>query len=290
MKIFKIAIRLVAVFLVVIFGWFLFVFVVAPYGYEVCSSSRKISESEMFLYVESDGKASILGLTDLGKQQEYLVIPEKINDNTVTSLGINSISGLTSVKAQYGEEHILFRDSALKKLYIPFNPTISEQFLFWGRYPPDFWGETKIEAFVVMRTNYTYGAKIWENNFVRMSNNCFGLKYKDGDEITIHNTTDDGRVKDLLPANVTYYLNPGQEPNAVYWVDDYDGEKIKYMPPDPAREGFEFAGWFKERECVNKWDFENDIVPKKIYEYDSDGTPLTYTYVETKLYAKWIPV
>ncbi|WP_051227032.1 InlB B-repeat-containing protein [Butyrivibrio sp. MC2013] len=48
------------------------------------------------------------------------------------------------------------------------------------------------------------------------------------------------------------------------------GEKIT-APADPTRFGYEFAGWYKENSCINKWNFAADTVAKSI-----------------TLYAKWI--
>ena len=61
-----------------------------------------------------------------------------------------------------------------------------------------------------------------------------------------------------------------------------NNEKIVNIPSDPIRDGYEFKGWYKEKECINKWDFNNDIVPLK--EYDSNNE---YIFKETSLYAKW---
>lgn len=65
--------------------------------------------------------------------------------------------------------------------------------------------------------------------------------------------------------------------------------------------GDEFAGWYKEAECINKWDFSKDKTSdlyRRYYEPDEDDSEeykkeyyeyiSTHTYVETKLYAKWI--
>lgn len=86
-----------------------------------------------------------------------------------------------------------------------------------------------------------------------------------------------------------------------YWVDNYDNSLIEYIPPKPIREGYEFAGWCKEAECINKWDFSKDKTSdsyRRYYEPDEDDSEeykkeyyeyiSTHTYVETKLYAKWI--
>ncbi|WP_035375910.1 InlB B-repeat-containing protein, partial [Haploplasma axanthum] len=67
-----------------------------------------------------------------------------------------------------------------------------------------------------------------------------------------------------------------------FFVDDADGTKVNVIPPDPYKEGYNFMGWYKELEGINKWDFENDIIPSK--QYDEEGE---YQFIETKIYAKW---
>ena len=95
------------------------------------------------------------------------------------------------------------------------------------------------------------------------------------------NLRDDYSINHI--ANVSYYHNyENAENDGYYWIDDQDGERIQFPPPFPEREGYNFDGWYKEPECVNPWNFEEDKVPAK--EYDEDGA---YLYRETKLYAKW---
>ena len=81
-------------------------------------------------------------------------------------------------------------------------------------------------------------------------------------------------------ANVLYDLNYGE--NNIFLVDDCDGTTVNVLPPNPIRQGYNFIGWYKEPECINIWDFENDIVPAK--EYNENGE---YILKETILYAKW---
>ena len=81
-------------------------------------------------------------------------------------------------------------------------------------------------------------------------------------------------------ANVVYYLNDDTEDT--FFVDDCDGTIVNVVPPNPIREGYKFKGWYKEKECINKWDFEKDIIPSK--EYDKDGN---YIFKETAIYAGW---
>lgn len=91
------------------------------------------------------------------------------------------------------------------------------------------------------------------------------------------------------PANVSYYYNyANAENNGYYWLDDYDyGSKIEYIPEDPTREGYTFGGWYKEEECINKWDFNSDTLPEEKTEISDEGSE-EVVYQETKLYAKWM--
>ena len=73
-------------------------------------------------------------------------------------------------------------------------------------------------------------------------------------------------------------------------------EKIEYIPEDPSREEYEFGGWYKEAECINKWDFDKDTLPEEQLEeveveatlHEEAYTEMRQVYQETKLYAKWI--
>jgi hypothetical protein len=71
-----------------------------------------------------------------------------------------------------------------------------------------------------------------------------------------------------------------------YWVDSYDNSIVEFIPPNPNRDGYIFGGWFKEKECINLWDFNSDttgdelIVSRDSIVYDE--------YLGISLYAKWI--
>lgn len=93
------------------------------------------------------------------------------------------------------------------------------------------------------------------------------------------------RYMTFQKANITYLFNYENSPNGgVFFIDNCGyGESIKNPPYDPIREDYTFEGWYKESECINKWNFETDTLP--IVEYDKDGNPVEF--IETKLYAKW---
>lgn len=84
-------------------------------------------------------------------------------------------------------------------------------------------------------------------------------------------------------ANVVYDINYETE-YKYHCVDNYEyGSLIEIVPPDPEREGYTFGGWYKEAECVNKWDYVKDTLPEEIL--DEDGNTV---FQETALYAKWL--
>ncbi len=79
----------------------------------------------------------------------------------------------------------------------------------------------------------------------------------------------------LLKANVSYNLN--YDENNYYYIDYYENdEKILYIPPEPQRDGYSFGGWFKESDCINRWDFGTDTLQ------------ISEETQEIQLYAKWI--
>lgn len=86
-------------------------------------------------------------------------------------------------------------------------------------------------------------------------------------------------------ANTSYLFNYEGSPNDGYFfINDFEyGKKIENTPYEPMREGYTFGGWYKEAECKNEWNFDEDKLPEA--RYDEDGN---VEFVETKLYAKWI--
>ena len=94
------------------------------------------------------------------------------------------------------------------------------------------------------------------------------------------------RQYSIISANTSYMFNYENSPNNNYFfINNFEGEGlIEDTPYEPIRKGYTFAGWYKEPECENIWNFEEDRLPK--FEYDSEG--YITNFVETKLYAKWV--
>ncbi len=89
----------------------------------------------------------------------------------------------------------------------------------------------------------------------------------------------------FFKSNTVFCFNYENSPNGgVFFVDNSDyGGVIKNTPYNPIRDGYEFTGWFKEAECVNKWKFDTDTLPT--VDIDENGN--VTEFIETKLYAGW---
>ena len=172
----------------------------------------------------------IMELTELGKEQEYIIIPGEIDGIKVTKLGggyayggwdseklekvyINSYHEITVSQNFFGG------CNGLKKIILLYVPTIVTG------YP-----NTGI-AFLKSNTKKT--------NFSR-ANVSFRYNYA------------------------------GAPNDGFYWLDDLDDEVIGYIPPAPEREGYMFGGWYKEPECINAWNFAVDKIPAKVRDEEGN--------------------
>ncbi len=207
-------------------------------------------------YHTLSGEYVLYGLTDEGRKQEYIIVPSIVNGHQVY------ISSNTSGFYDYGN---------VKKVYIPFeiinwklsalNPQEAKVFIFSNSIHNNM---SRYERLYVSSWLYNNVEKLSEfNGTVEFSSIINGA----------------------LIANVSFHFNYNNSPNeGYYWIDDYDyGELITFVPPNPEREGYTFAGWYKEPECINEWLFEKDRLPE--VQYDEKGDIL---FNETELYAKWL--
>ena len=58
---------------------------------------------------------------------------------------------------------------------------------------------------------------------------------------------------------------------------------IERKPKEPIKEGYKFEGWYKEKECINEWDFENDMLSEILGS--ENGNIVSFKI--TRLFAKW---
>ncbi|MDE7191000.1 MAG: InlB B-repeat-containing protein [Clostridia bacterium] len=228
---------------------------------DLCESHRvKVFEQEVvigdFICQEYDGKINLKGLSEEGKLKSHIIIPQTIDDKKVSIWGYKS--------ALLSNDVGKWESQNLKKIYV-----LGDNYVYSGyARNKDMFGKCPLLEKIV---------------FVNKDNRDLYL-LKAGDRTVFVNYQDycDYYAKsDICGANVSYHYNYEDAPNdGYYWLDDIDGGKlIDFIPEDPKREGYIFDGWYKEEECLNKWDFRNDLIHKA--EYFND-------FIENRLYAKWI--
>ena len=204
--------------------------------------------------------AYITGLTELGKQQRFLVIPEEIDGVRVSTIGERPLLQMWS-SIGYAD----FCSDKLEKIYIPISI-----YILGG----SFRNSPKLEkAMIITHENIRGSVSPARSYYSNMEYLGFSA----------HSQEYNGR------ANVSYFYNYDIEENyGYYWIDDWDyGGKIEFIPPEPEREGYTFGGWYKEPECINEWDFETDVLPEERTEINEEGEE-EVVYQETQLYAKWL--
>ena len=225
-------------------------------------------ESGYFKYAvktEKDGteKAYMIGLTESGMEQTELIYPEEIDGITVYGIGysIPRIPGYEDV----GD----FSGNKLNKFYFPTLP------------------KEAVNSRKIVGLNSVF-AIYWNLDCDRdkllldVKAQILSYKYYIDKTKKPYQYDSPNRI-----ANVSYLYNYENSPNFnYYWVDSYEESVITFIPPEPKREGYKFDGWYKEADCINKWDFETDKTGKEIII----GYKIFNTYDGLYLYAKWIKV
>ncbi len=222
-----------------------------------CQNLR-IKESGDFKYHLFYDKAYIYELTESGKEKEIIILP--------TALG-NYNTGIGYRKGMLRTVDFTCISDKLKTIY--FNAeiiqnTYGDDAIHFKNGKKD--GITLFFPYIPQRFD----------NFISYEYNLYFSNEYSREYMDLY------KDFNVQIANVSYNYNYDKEGYKTYFIDDIDGALIENIPSNPHREGYEFDGWYKEAECINKWDFENEMIPNK--EYDKDGN---YIYKEIMLYAKW---
>lgn len=195
---------------------------------------------------EEDGEyVFIMMLTGEGKKKLTLIIPEEINGKPVIKVGHSDGMGMFGFSCGISS-------GKYRKLYFPptlqsINPSnIGSQYIkyFFVKFPnKEFLNKIKVPYYVPEKDYDKYVGEYIENGKEEM-------------------------IPNIVIANVNFILD-----GEVHWIDDYrvdDGEPwddytgpeegtLIAEPPLAQKDGYEFDGWYKEQECINKWDFNTDM-------------------------------
>ncbi len=224
-----------------------------------CGVRDNTHTTELYkIYVFKD-TATILELTEKGKEQEVLIIPSEFKGNPVKQIG----------KVLYFGSRAKFESEKLKKLYIPATvDSIDDRaFIFCNNLKELIVNTGILNSFGIDGRMIEEGLKIYLPSYYYQ-----GIK-------------DTKRFKEINPANISFNYNYQDSPNEGYYFIDniFDTGKIT-KPDNPKRQGYAFVSWYLEPEFKNEWDFETDEV---IVEKDEEGNPI---YSETILYARWAKI
>ena len=264
--------------------------------FSVAGCAPKMREDGYFTYYIRKGNdgikyAHISELTELGKQQKILVIPEEIGGKKVIALDKWKFDMWSPGLVWESEnlEKVIFTTDSIKVENGTFRKCFNLEKFILTIYEND--NPASGIRNRASSEHYLYISKrAFEQYLLRLVEN------KIISEEEARNATYSFRT--TRAANLSYYYNYEIYTNdGYYWIDDVDyGEKIEYIPSNPVREGYEFGGWYKETECINEWIFETDTLPQEQFEnVEVEATPYEKAkiekrtiYQETKLYAKWV--
>ena len=235
-------------------------------------------ETEYFRYAvrtNKDGtkEGYLIGFTELGAEQEYLILPNEIEGVPIVDCGYMRNYGLMNTE-YVGEGN--YRSDQLVALYIPFEIKGKE----WSEY---FLRNLREKRIVQWKTGRIVAIACDEVV-------CGFRQYK----YLVANKAFLGTTHyNNILANISYMYNYEEAPDdGYYWVDSYAESTVEFIPPEPTREGYSFGGWYKEAECVNKWDFETDKTGKELpikMHIVKQGKEQQYSESDgVHLYAKWI--
>ena len=254
-----------------------------------------IWEGDFAYHEMSAGNYSVLDLTEQGKQKSVLYIPAYFRDGIVTYTREVHFGEVDDVGYSLNVGH-------KEKVYFPFGhrgySASNIMHFCYGNMDLEFYANSS-EYYLDYILNHArpwgvgqlikkYYISSGLFNILTQKLSAYQAEYPlitFSMENSYTVVAQEKETKSLIhAANTSYMFNYEGEPNEGYFfINDFErGGLIEDTPYEPRREGYTFAGWYKEPECVNAWDFTKDTLPAA--EYDEEGNLL---FVETKLYAKW---
>ena len=207
----------------------------------------------------------LIGFSKEGKKKETIVLPTMIKGKKVTTIGYLKDFALDDSKN--GVWTADFSGASFKNMYIHSCIKVSEV--------RD--GEGLLSHKLPSNYKVFYGSPLYKTDLMFTLEKNFSHCYL---PIIAKIGYEDYSCYNYNSANVVYYMN--DDTDLTFFCDDCDGTKVNVIPPEPYRDGYKFKGWYKEKEGINEFDFENYIIPSK--EYDGENV---YILNETSIYAKW---
>ena len=242
-----------------------------------CNSIRKAFETGLSAdveYREFENSCTAYELTKKGREKEVVYVLDEYRGKPVTALGKPGY--IVGIGPDFSSEN-------LKKIYFPWRLSVL--------YGSCQYGETV--EYAISASTKIIPAGITGHRFYSNYNSDKQIKFvmplctfelvRGGWHIDSFYYVDNDLRSDLVPANIAYFFNYNDNPNEGYFFVDLleSTGKLTKPPYDPKREGYEFDGWYVDKECTQKWNFDNDVVT---INFDEEENRI---YEEFCLYAKW---
>ncbi|MDR1138413.1 MAG: InlB B-repeat-containing protein [Clostridiales bacterium] len=176
---------------------------------------------------KSNQTAIALGLTDIGKEQQVLVVPSVVQGFVVNEIGLVRQNGVMWGVSMY----FPLESEQLQKLYMPHT--------IWNYDDRVFSTTPNLNYVISMR---------WELSFIR--------SYLGGSYTSLG-----------MQPNIKYYYNYDESPNEDLYWRDYVVESGLYLDPDTStRDGYIFGGWYTDSDCTQEWDNVLPTTPEELVE------------------------
>ncbi len=185
-----------------------------------CKSNIETVTTDFFVFElnHKEKHATALELTELGKEQEVLVIPQIVEYLPVQHIG-KGVKYLNPYKM-----NALKLTANQKKIYLPY--TLNGK--IW------LTTDTTVEAILTLGNLDNFDKTYIINSFLEIELYYLGVNTK---------------------LNTFFMFNFNNAENeGYYWMDYINGSNPYIIPSDPVREGYSFSGWYYEEGCTNIWD------------------------------------
>ena len=204
----------------------------------ICSSCKNdnhfhAKESGDWIYSVdgcSNGQCALLGLSDIGKTKEVIVLPTEIDGLRVSRYG--------NKKGYIFSPDIVFDNC--KKLYCNYSYiTVCTGIEFENQEMEGFFPHQFSSSSISL-----YGLCVYNPNAtIFLSQDFYNYEKK---YYSIDN-------ENCFVANIEYYLDDEN----CFFIDNVESGKLEVIQPKPFKDGYVFEGWY-----INdiKWDFENNLV------------------------------
>ena len=193
------------------------------FGLSGCTTNIETISTDFFVFElnHKEKHATAIALTELGENQEVLVLPPVVENLPVKHIGKQQRF------FQPIDTNALKLTNLQKKIYLPYS--LSGQ-IWLTTY-------TTVEAILTLANLDDFAEIFIINSFP---------------EIELYYLNESTNLNTFFMLNFDSAGNEGY-----YWMDYINGSNPYIIPSDPVREGYSFAGWYYEDECTTSW--ENEV-------------------------------